>query len=174
MAASPRVRKVALVAHIASSTGWLGAVFCFLALAVVGMTSPESATGRGVYLVMEPVAWSVLVPLAFASLVTGLVQSWVTPWGLLRHYWVLVKLAITVVCTIVLLLYMRTFEAMAKTASSDAAMDVVRNPSPVIHAGLALLALGVAMVLSVFKPQGMTRYGWSRRAQRSTAATPVA
>ena len=49
---------------------------------------------RATYLVMEPAAWVVLVPLAFASLLTGLVQSLSTTWGLARHYWVLFKLLI--------------------------------------------------------------------------------
>ncbi|GLV95145.1 MULTISPECIES: hypothetical protein [Streptomyces] len=170
MAASAPVRKTALVAHIGASVGWLGAVFCFLTLAVVGVSSSEADVVRGVYRVMEPVAWFTLVPLAFASLVTGLVQSWVTPWGMLRHYWVLFKLAITVVCTGVLLLYMPTFEAMAQIAATDAPAEAVRNPSPLFHAALALVALAAAMVLSVFKPKGLTRYGWRRRTQRISVA----
>ncbi|MER7000417.1 hypothetical protein [Streptomyces sp. NPDC000410] len=159
MAASARVRKVALVVHVGASVGWLGAVFCFLALALVGVTGSDPGAVRGVYLVMEPLAWFTLVPLAFASLVTGLVQSWVTPWGLLRHYWVLFKLGITVVCTGVLLLYTRTFETMAQAAASDLPIESVRNASPVLHALLALLALAAATVLSVFKPKGVTRRG---------------
>jgi hypothetical protein len=75
MTMSPRLRKVALTAHITSSVGWLGAVVAFLGLAVVGLTSQDAQTVRGAYLVMEPAAWFVLVPLAFASLLTGLVQS---------------------------------------------------------------------------------------------------
>jgi hypothetical protein len=38
---------------------------------------------------MQPAAWSVLVPLAFALLLTGLLRSLGTRWGLARHYWVL-------------------------------------------------------------------------------------
>src|SRR5436190_12529293 len=90
-------RKLALTAHVTCSVGWLGAVVVFLALAVIGLASPQPQTVRGVYLVMEPAAWSVLVPLAFASLLSGLVQSLGTSWGLARHYWVLAKLLINVV-----------------------------------------------------------------------------
>ncbi|MFD7256603.1 hypothetical protein [Streptomyces sp. NPDC059874] len=171
MAASTRLRKTALVTHIGASVGWLGAVFCFLVLALVGVTSSDPGVVRGVYRIMEPVAWLTLVPLAFASLITGLVQSWVTPWGLLRHYWVLFKLGITVVCTGVLLLYMRTFEAMAQAAASDAPIEAVRNPSPLLHAILALLALVAAMVLSVFKPKGVTRRGQRRPVGVGTVAS---
>jgi hypothetical protein len=154
------LRKLALTAHVASSVGWLGAVVAFLALAVVGLTSQDAQTVRGAYLVMEPAAWFVLVPLAFASLVTGLVQSLGTTWGLFRHYWVLFKLLINLLATLVLLLYMETFSFMAGVAAdSNADLGEVRNASPVLHAALALLLLLVATVLAVYKPRGMTRYG---------------
>jgi uncharacterized membrane protein len=167
MTMTPGLRKLALTAHVASSVGWLGAVVAFLALAVVGLTSQDAETVRGAYLVMEPAAWFVLVPLAFASLVTGLVQSLGTTWGLFRHYWVLFKLVINVLATIVLLLYMETFSFLAGVAAdSNADLGAVRNASPVLHAALALLLLLVATVLAVYKPRGMTPYG--RRKQHES------
>src|SRR5215207_11105088 len=113
----PRLRQFALTAHVTASVGWLGAVVVFLALAVVGLTSQDAQTVRGAYLVMEPAAWFVLVPLAFASLLTGLVSSLGTAWGLFRHYWVVFKLLINVFATIVLLNYMETFRLMAGVAA---------------------------------------------------------
>ena len=168
----PRLRKLALTAHVVSSVGWLGAVAAFLALAVVGLTSRDATTVRGAYLVMEPAAWFVLVPLAFASLVTGLVQSLVTAWGLFRHYWVVFKLAINVAATVVLVMYMPTFGVMADVAADPGAdLGVVRTGSPLLHAALALLLLVVATALAVFKPRGVTPYG-RRRQERRTALVP--
>jgi hypothetical protein len=165
MAMTPGLRRFALTAHVTFSIGWLGAIIVFLALALVGLTSSDAQTVRGAYLVMEPAAWFVLVPLAFASLVTGLFQSLGTTWGLFRHYWVLAKLVINLFSTIVLLLYMETFSFMAGVASDpDADLGVVRNASPLLHASAALVLLLVATVLAVYKPRGMTRYG--RRKQR--------
>jgi uncharacterized membrane protein len=164
----PRLRKFALTAHVTSSVSWLGAVVVFLALAVLGLTSQDAQTVRGAYLVMEPAARFVLVPLALASLLTGIVQSLGTTWGLFRHYWVLFKLLINVVATIVLLLYMETFRFMASVAADPGAdLGVVRNASPGIHAALALLLLLVATVLAVYKPRGMTRYGRRKQRQQS-------
>jgi uncharacterized membrane protein len=166
MTMTPGVRKFALTAHVASSVGWLGAVAGFLAVAVVGATSRDAQTVRGAYLVMEPAAWFVLVPLALASLLTGLVQALGTTWGLFRHYWVLFKLLINVAATIVLLTYMATFRFMADVAADPSAdLSVVRNPSPVLHAAAALLLLLAATTLAVYKPRGLTPYGW--RKQRS-------
>jgi hypothetical protein len=169
MTMTPRVRKLALTAHVTSSVGWLGAVAGFLALAVVGLTSEDAETVRGAYLVMEPAAWFVLVPLAFASLLTGLVQALGTTWGLFRHYWVLFKLLINVFATVVLLTYMETFRVMADVAADRSAeLDTVRSASPLLHAAAALLLLLTATTLAVYKPRGLTPYGLRKeREQRA-------
>ena len=167
MVLPPPVRKLILTAHVTTSVGWLGSVVVFLGLAVIGVTSEDPQTVRGAYLVMEPAGWFVLVPLAFASLVTGLIQSLGTTWGLLRHYWVLFKLVITVFATTVLLIYMGTFSFMADVAADPSVdLDVVKNASPTLHAALALLVLLVATVLAVYKPRGMTRYGQRKQQSR--------
>ena len=120
MTMTPRLRKFALTAHVTSSVGWLGSVAAFLSLAVAGVTRQDAPMVRAVYLAMDLVTWSVIVPLSLASLVTGLVQSLGTPWGLLRHYWVVFKLLLTVVATGVLLLHTRPIQYMASVAAETA------------------------------------------------------
>ena len=157
------VRKLALTAHIIASVGWLGAVAGTVALAVAGLTSQDAQLVRAAYLAMEAIGWSVLVPLSLASLVTGPIQALGTTWGLFRHYWVVAKLLINLVATTVLLLYMQTlgsFADMAAATGSD--LGDLRSPSPLLHAGAALVLLVIATVLSVYKPRGRTRYGWRK------------
>jgi hypothetical protein len=169
----PRVRKFALTAHVAFSVGWLGAVAAFLAVAVVGLTSKDAQTVRGAYLVMDPASWFVLVPLAFASLLTGLLQSLVTPWGLFRHYWVLFKLLINLLATLVLLMYTATFDVLADVARDPQAdLDEVQSASPLLHAAAALVLLLVATTLAVYKPQGVTPYGRRKQREERTARAP--
>ena len=171
MAMKPQVRRLALTSHVTVSVGWIGAVAVFLALAGVGLTSQDPSTVRGVYLVMEHAAWLTLVPLAFATLATGLVMSLGTSWGLFRHYWVVFKLIITVFATIVLLVYMQTFRQMAAVAADPGAdLQAVRNPSPLVHAVLALVILMIATVLAIYKPKAVTAYG--RRKQREQKPVP--
>lgn len=162
---TPRVRKLALTAHVATSVGWLGAVGAFLALAAVGLTSDDVETVRGAYLVMHPAAWFVLVPLAFASLLTGVVQGLGTPWGLFRHYWVVFKLLINVFATVVLLMYMQTLDHLRAVAAASVDVDEVRSASPALHAAAALLLLSVATALAVYKPRGVTPYGRRKSAE---------
>ena len=123
----PSLRRFALTSHVTSSIGWLGAAVAFLAIGVIGVASQDAQTVRGAYLVMEPAAWLVLVPLAFASLVTGIVMSLGTAWGLFQHYWVVFKLLITVFSTAVLLIYMATFRAMATIAALLTASVTARS-----------------------------------------------
>jgi hypothetical protein len=123
-----------LTAHVTCSVGWIGAVAVFLAVAQIGLTSQDPQTVRGAYLVMEPAAWLVLVPLAFASLLTGIVMSLGTTWGVVRHYWVIFKLLITAVATIILMVYMGTFRDMARVAAdASSSLGEVRNASPLLH-----------------------------------------
>jgi len=168
----PRVRKFALTVHVTASVGWLGAVIVFLALSVVGLTSQNAQTARGAYLVMEPAARFALLPFAFASLLSGLIQSLGSTWGLFRHYWVVFKLVINVFGTLVLLMYMETFRFMASAAADPAAdLVMVRSESPMLHATLALLLLLIATVLAIFKPRGMTPYGWRRQQEQRLGAS---
>jgi hypothetical protein len=163
----PRLRKFALVAHVAISVGWLGAVVVFLALAIVGMTAREALLVRAAYVAMEPAAWSVLVPLALGSLVTGVIEGVGTTWGLFQHYWVLIKLVLTVFSTVILFMYMETFHVMARVArDASADLRVVQDPSPVLHSALAIVVLLVTTLLAIYKPRGLTPYG--RRHQRET------
>ena len=102
---TPPVRKLALTAHVTSSVSWLGAVAAFLALAIAGLARSDAQMVRAAYLATEMITWFVIVPLAFASLLTGLIVSLGTPWGLFRHYWVLVKFMLTILATVLLILH---------------------------------------------------------------------
>jgi hypothetical protein len=167
MIMKPGLRKAVLTTHVASSVGWLGAVAVFLAFGVVGMTSRDADTVRAVYLIAEPVSWMSLVPLALASLATGLIQSLGSTWGLFRHYWVLFKLVMNVFAVSVLLMYMQTLTYLASLAAVTTPngddLTVLRTPSVVLHSVLALLLLVAATILAVYKPRGLTPYGARRR-----------
>jgi hypothetical protein len=161
MTMAPGFRKLGLTAHVLASVGWLGAVAAFLALAIAGLTGRGGATPVATYVAMDRITQWVIVPLCWASLLTGVVQSLGTPWGLVRYYWVLLKLAMTVFCTVGLLLHTRAIRyaaglAMAGSLGTEA--DPVRIQL-VVTAGAAVVLLLAATVLSVYKPRGLTPYG---------------
>lgn len=158
----PRVRNLALTLHVVFSVGWLGAVIAYLPLAITGLTSTEAEAVRSAYLAMEQIGWFVIVPLALAALLSGLVQSLGTEWGLFRHYWVVAKLALTLVSTAVLLLHMPAVSRMARMAANlqlpVVAPDVMRTQL-VVHAAGGLVVLLVITAISIFKPWGRIRRG---------------
>ena len=164
-------RKLVLTIHVISSLGWLGATCAFIALAIVGLTSESAALVRGVYLVAEPVTWYVIVPMALVSLASGVVQSLATIWGLVQHYWVVMKLIITLFAAFVLLLYTQTVGHFADLAADPGTgLEQLRTGSFVLHSGVALVLLLGATVLGIYKPRGRTRYGWRKHQERRAAA----
>jgi hypothetical protein len=156
------LRKFALAAHITSSVGWLGAVASFLALAVAGLIGHDHQMVRSAYLATELITWFVIVPLAFATLLTGLVVALGTQWGLFRHYWVFVKFVLTILATALLLLHTQPIGRVAAVAREMrlSGADVGGLQIQLVgDASAALLTLLVNVTLSVYKPQGMTAHG---------------
>jgi hypothetical protein len=171
---TPSLRKLVLTTHITLSVAWIGAVAAFLALAIAGLTSHNVQVVRVAYPAMDLTARFVIVPLAFASLLSGLIQSLGTPWGLFRHYWVLAKFFLTVFATIVLLTKMPLIGSAARRAAdttlSSADLHAAAMPL-VVHAAGGILVLLVVTILSVYKPWGLTPYGQRKHQERQYEPT---
>jgi hypothetical protein len=94
---------------------------------------------------------------------------------LFRHYWVLAKLVINVLATILLLVHTMPIGELAsiarETTLSGAAVGRLQIQL-VVDAGLALLALLVATVLGVYKPRGLTPYGRRKQQEDRMASQP--
>jgi hypothetical protein len=165
----PGLRKFALTAHVTTSVGWLGAVAGFLTLAIAGLASKDAQTVRAAYIAMESIAWFVIVPLSFASPATGIIQSLSTEWGLFRHYWVLIKFLITIPATILLLVHMRPVGHLARVVAETtlARGDLAGLRIQLIaDAGAAIVVLLIATTLSIYKPRGLTPYGWRKQQEQ--------
>jgi hypothetical protein len=154
---TPRLRKFTLTAHVTVSVGWLGAVAAYLAPATAGLASEDAQMMRSAYLAMDLIGRFVIVPCSLAALLTGLVQSLGTEWGLFRHYWVLVKFLLTVVAVVVLLLHLPTMSRVAEMTLSGEDFAALRIQL-LIHAVGGFLVLFTATALSIYKPWGRIRY----------------
>lgn len=162
----PWLRKFMLTAHITFAVGWIGAVVCFLVLAIAGLTSQDAQIVQSAYLAMELIARFIIVPLSFAPLVTGPILSLGTPWGLFKHYWILAKLVITILSTIIMQLHMQPIGMLATAAAKTTFISPDLHSMQVqmvIASAAALVALLVEMALAVYKPRGMTPYGWRKQ-----------
>jgi uncharacterized membrane protein len=158
----PRLRKLALT----------GAVVAYLALGVAAATSQDAPTVRAAWIAMELTGWYVIVPLALASLLTGLVMALGTKWGLFRHYWVLFSLVLTILATVVLLLHMPTVSLLAEVAQAAEGASLHGLGGDLLHPGVGLVVLLVIQVLNVYKPPGMTRYGRRKQHEQRRSLQP--
>ena len=162
---SPGIRKLMLTVHVTASVGWLGAIAAYITLNVPALASDDEQTVRSAYLMMDVVIGYALLPLALASLVTGILQALGSPWGLLRHYWVIISLALTTVAFVILLLHLPAVEDAAAVAA-DPQEDVTQLGGDLFHSVGGLVVLLVPLTLNIYKPRGMTRYGWRRTRER--------
>ena len=168
------LRKVVLTSHIAASVGWIGAVAAFIVLDIATVTSEAEAVLRASYIAMDLATRWAIVPLAFASLVTGIVISLGTKWGLFRHWWVVVTLVLTVVATLVLLVQLPIIAHRAQVAADPAttATELQGLGNLLLHSIGGTVVLLVITALNVFKPRGLTRYGWRKQQAETRAGGP--
>jgi hypothetical protein len=163
---NPAVRKLTLTVHLTTSVGWIGAVIAYLALGVLALDRQSTETVRAAWIAMDITGWWAIVPLAIAALLTGLVLSMGTPWGLFRHYWVVISLILTVFCTAVLLMHMPSVSANAGVARLADEARVDRLGGDLMHPGVGLLILLAIAALNVYKPAGLTPYGWRKQQEQ--------
>lgn len=172
MLMTPPLRKLNLTAHIALSVAWIGAAAAFLVLAVAGLTTQNEFIVRGAYLSMDLICRYSIVPLSLAALGTGLIQSLGTQWGLIRHYWVLTKFLLTTLAVVILQMHQfaaikagkMVLEAPVGTLPQvelrELGFDLLRA------SGLGIVVLLLVLILSVYKPWGLTSYGWRKQERR--------
>jgi hypothetical protein len=117
---------------------------------------------RASYLAMDLINWFVIVPFALASLFSGIVSAIGTKWGLLRHYWVLLKLLVTIACVTILLVHVQPIGVLAGAAEEMAVLGADFRAAQVMMVVASIAALPVLLfltALSVYKLRGVTPYG---------------
>lgn len=169
MIMKPGLRKTALTAHVMFSVGWFGMVVVFLILSLVGMTSQDPQLVRAAYLAMKLAAWFAIVPSAFLSGLTGVISSLGTKWGLFRHYWVLLKLLITIGAAFLLMVHTQVVDLLASIAAKTGVLDAYPSGMQIKMidtSGGTLVVLIMLTGLAVYKPRGRTPYGQQKQDER--------
>lgn len=161
-----RPRRLLRAAHVAAAGAWLGLVVAMLTLGVTAQTSGVAGQPAATYRLMARLGGAVIPPIAVATLATGLALSLLTPWGLVRHWWVVVKgvLGLAVIVTAVTLTDAFVARAIA-SVEADPRVGARLIGSSTAH----LVMLTVATVVSVDKPWGRTPMGRLRRRRPRTA-----
>lgn len=173
---SGRTRKMFLVVHIVAAAMWFGIDLALGILAVTAMLTDSPQTAG---VALQSIDMFAVWPMFGASLVslgTGVVLGLGSRYGLLRYWWVAVKLAINVLMATLILFALRpgigeAAEAGRRLVAGDPAATVPMGLIfPVLVAPTLLL---IAYVLATFKPWGPTRRRTSARGRnRLPAAAP--
>ena len=155
-----RVRDIALVLHVLSSVGWFGiAVAVAVAVVTAGLTGDHGLT-HSLYRAVAASGW-LSVPAGLVAALTGALMGLGTRYGLIRHWWVVVKTLVTIAVVVTDAFLVSVF------ANSAAATD---HPAPPLFGATVahVVVLVIATVLSVVKPKGLTP--WGRRVLARQAA----
>jgi hypothetical protein len=172
----PKLRRLVLVVHVIVSVGALGLYLGLLTLAITGLTTNDPETLRTAYRAMGIFADVLIIPISLAILITGLTLALGSQWGLLRHYWVLTKLLLTLGLATASIFGLRA--RIAEAVGNLPAVGVPASDVGMVGVWLVVLlpiALGVyatTTVLSIYKPWGLTRRG--RRARQAASSGEAA
>ncbi|WP_435840304.1 DUF2269 domain-containing protein [Streptomyces chartreusis] len=169
-------RRAALVVHVVASASWVGLTLGLLALGITAAGTGSAVTVEASVRAMKLFADWLLLPVAFLTLVSGLVLSLGTQWGLARHRWVYVKFWLTLATT--------TATVFALRPGVNSAVAAVTAGGPLPDAGDVMMGPIVSLsaylfmtVISVLKPWGLTKRGRRLReasGRRSGTATKPA
>lgn len=165
-----RTRQLLVFLHVTTSLAWTGAGAANVVLAVTGATTRSPETRRVAYALIDRIDVSLVIPLAFTTLAVGILVSLATPWGLVRHWWVLAKLALTLAVIVfstfgVGVWVYQSIDAGAAGSPSPVALRLVAG------AGANILVFLFMSFVSFAKPWGRTPWARSAR-QRRTASPP--
>lgn len=157
---STRTRKLVLLVHIAAAGAWLGLDLVLGSLIVTGLTSADATSAAASALSLAAFATWPLLAVGAVTLASGVLLGLGTKYGLVRYWWVLVKLIVNVV--LVTLVVVLLWPGIAEAADSGrAALADDTAPAPrwtmVFPPIVSSTAVVVAMTLAVFKPWGRIR-----------------
>lgn len=162
MILGPQQRRALLAVHLATSIGWVGAAVAYIAVAVRVARTRDPDVVRAGWLAMEVVGWWAVVPLALGAWSTGVAIALLSRWGLIRHYWVSISLFGTTVLVAVLVMHMPDVSRRADVAARASTVELAAVGSDLVHSVIGLLILLGVLALNVYKPRGLTKYGWRR------------
>lgn len=157
-------RRALLVAHVATSVSWLGLALGLLTLGITASTTGDPDTTHAAYRAMKILTDRLIIPIAVAALLTGVILSLGTPWGLARHRWIWIKFWLTLATLAATTLALRP-------TINDAVSAGVPDPSLVTAPCVASSAYFFMTALSVLKPWGLTRRGRRLRNLRNLASS---
>jgi hypothetical protein len=154
------VRKVILVVHIVSAGAWIGIDVIVGVLVIAGFFSSDPSVHGLAYQALGTFAVWPMLTAGLVSLASGLLLGLGTRYGLIRYWWVAVKLVINVVLCGLIVFALEP--GMAEVAEhgrilASGGVSPLDVSSLFFPPAVSLTTLTFATVLAVFKPWGRVR-----------------
>jgi hypothetical protein len=145
----PRWRKLVLTAHVITAVGWLGVDLVLLTFGISGLAGADPDL---VYPAQSYIGRVLFTPLSILVWLIGVLNAIFTPWGLLKHWWVVVKLLVTTLMLglVLFLLYPSLSDAGTLAADLPQRDRINMVVAPSVSTSLLIFAT----VLSTYKPWG--------------------
>jgi hypothetical protein len=168
-----RGRQALVATHAISAACWVGISVVMVAMSVVALTTGDAGTVLVTYRLMEDFDLTLLPWANFATTLSGVALGLTTKWGLLRYYWVAIKLAISILVLVMAFGFLHN--ALVAARSDAEHLAATGSLSAVVFAGFAfaMVNLFAAMLLSLYKPWGRTRRGRTTRQPTRNPAEPL-
>jgi len=154
-------RRWLLSAHLLFSAIMFGGAITFLILSITAATASDEGVLKACYTIMHVLAKTSVRASAIGALVTGIMLSVLTQWGLFKHYWIMAKEGLMMIAIIIGPVGMEGLTLKAVTLTSTEGLDALNDPAFSVNSGLLwsgiivqIVSIGGMFVLSVFKPWG--------------------
>jgi hypothetical protein len=165
-----------LSAHLLCTVAWLGAALCSLIFNITALLTNDPHLLNATYVFADILDKAILRGGAVGALLTGLLLSVLTQWGLMRFYWIIVKEIVSVLCIVVgVIISGWNDDAISLTAMQ--ALHALHDPLYLTNRTLMfigiffqLIALAGVIVISVFKPWGQRKRPGQRGPQKTGTA----
>ncbi len=162
----PGLRKLVLLLHIMSAGIWLGLDVAMAVAIFTGLNTDDRQLAAALFQALETITVLPLLTTGVVCLITGLFLGWGSKYGVVRYWWVLIKLILNLILTALVLLSLRggvqevgAFGALlAEDPTATADLQNIIYP-PIVSP----TALTIAMLLAVFKPWGRLRRSTDRK-----------
>jgi uncharacterized membrane protein len=163
-----RLRKTVLLLHIVAGGTWFGLDVAMAVLVFTAIGTDSAAVRAYTLQSLKLITVWPMFSAAMLSLITGILLGLGSKYGLLRYWWVAIKLGLNLILTALVVTALRSEVANAASLGAQLAggADVDWNFTNMIYPPIVSpTALTIAFLLAVFKPWGRIR----RRVSTSSA-----
>jgi hypothetical protein len=169
-----RSRMLLQITHDVSSIGWLGVGLAQLTLNLIALATGTPALRHDAHEITHLFDRWLLSPLALLAVGSGALLATRTRWGLLRYWWIVVKLTLSAALLVFMPVWMGAWaaRAAAQTAGPVASGYLTTRVDLLAGSVTVVSTLLFVVVVSVVKPWGRTPRGRRLAGRHATGAAP--